>query len=133
LQRVDTKSFSKITMKLFEGLNFKKAKATRFHKFFIFSTPQFGPFSVALSLYLFVLTILAVLHGGIFDATMSLVFPGLAFYSLLSVMAAWFSSLINESRGFTEPIRRGLRIGMILFIASEVMFFFAFFLGFFPC
>jgi cytochrome c oxidase subunit 3 len=42
----------------------------------------------------------------------------------------WWSDVIEEGRSgkhHTEPVRTGLRIGMSLFILSEIMFFFAFF------
>ena len=47
--------------------------------------------------------------------------------------AGWWSDVIDEGRNnyHTEPVRAGLRIGMALFIMSEVMFFFAFFFSFF--
>jgi heme/copper-type cytochrome/quinol oxidase subunit 3 len=38
----------------------------------------------------------------------------------------------ESSQGFhTHKVQQGLRLGMLLFIASEVMFFFAFFWAFF--
>ncbi|MBY0534171.1 MAG: cytochrome c oxidase subunit 3 [Rickettsiaceae bacterium] len=46
----------------------------------------------------------------------------------------WWSDVIKEGRSgkhHTEPVRTGLRIGMSLFILSEIMFFFAFFFSFF--
>jgi cytochrome c oxidase subunit 3 len=46
---------------------------------------------------------------------------------------SWFISIIKESsQGFhTTKVQKGLRMGMLLFILSEVMLFFAFFWGFF--
>lgn len=47
---------------------------------------------------------------------------------------SWWRDVIKEGRedkAHTEPVRHGLRIGMSLFILSEVMFFFAFFWSFF--
>jgi len=46
----------------------------------------------------------------------------------------WWSDVITEGRvgkHHTKAVRMGLRIGMSLFILSEVMFFFAFFFSFF--
>ena len=46
----------------------------------------------------------------------------------------WFNDVIREStieRQHTLKVRKGLRAGMILFIVSEVFFFFSFFWGFF--
>lgn len=50
------------------------------------------------------------------------------------VMYVWWRDVIRESiagKAHTALVRKGLRIGMGLFILSEVMFFFAFFWSFF--
>lgn len=49
-------------------------------------------------------------------------------------LSCWFRDIIREATfegQHTSYVRRGLRIGMLLFIVSEVMFFFAFFWAFF--
>jgi cytochrome c oxidase subunit 3 len=45
----------------------------------------------------------------------------------------WFWDIIDEATfsGFTKPVRLGLRLGFMLFIASEIMLFFGFFWAFF--
>lgn len=50
-----------------------------------------------------------------------------------TIMFAWFFTVVNESgQGHqTQVVRVGLRLGMALFIVSEIMFFFAFFWAFF--
>jgi len=53
---------------------------------------------------------------------------------LLTVMIVWWRDVIREASyqgHHTLAVQRGLRMGMILFILSEVMFFFSFFWGFF--
>ncbi len=53
---------------------------------------------------------------------------------ILFTMFRWWSDVIKESiadKAHTSPVRRGLRMGMGLFILSEVMFFAAFFGSFF--
>ena len=53
---------------------------------------------------------------------------------ILFTMAGWWTTVVNESSEqhlLTAPTRLGLRYGMFLFIASEVMFFVAFFWAFF--
>ena len=53
---------------------------------------------------------------------------------LLVTFYGWWRDVVREARTgvhHTPPVRTGLRIGMVLFIASEVMFFFAFFWAFF--
>ena len=59
---------------------------------------------------------------------------GLGFFSLLYVMFVWWRDVIKESTyegHHTVAVQTGLRWGMILFIVSEIMFFFAFFWAFF--
>jgi cytochrome c oxidase subunit 3 len=54
--------------------------------------------------------------------------------SILAVMFFWWRDVVRESvveRVHTPDTERGLRMGMALFIASEVMFFVAFFWAFF--
>ena len=56
------------------------------------------------------------------------------FVVLVSAMAVWWRDVIRESTfegNHTSVVQLGIRYGMILFILSEVMFFFAFFWGFF--
>jgi cytochrome c oxidase subunit 3 len=56
--------------------------------------------------------------------------PGLLM--VVAVMYWWWSDVLVESRTFHTPVvQLGLRYGMILFIASEVLFFAAFFWAFF--
>jgi cytochrome c oxidase subunit 3 len=53
---------------------------------------------------------------------------------LLTVMTLWWKDVIREGTfggHHTKLVQRGLRIGMILFIISEVFFFLAFFWAFF--
>ena len=58
---------------------------------------------------------------------------GLGFLGVLYSMFGWWSEVIKESRAgdHTPVVSIGLRYGMILFIASEVMFFVAWFWIFF--
>lgn len=57
----------------------------------------------------------------------------LSFTLLFITVMRWFLFVLKESsQGFhTQKVQQGLRFGMLLFIASEVMFFFAFFWAFF--
>jgi cytochrome c oxidase subunit 3 len=57
----------------------------------------------------------------------------ISFFGLYLTAMSWFISIIKESsQGYhTSKVQHGLRMGMILFILSEVMLFFAFFWGFF--
>jgi len=54
---------------------------------------------------------------------------------ILLTMLVWWRDVIREGiymGSHTSRVMTGLRVGMILFILSEVCFFGAFFLGFFP-
>jgi len=58
--------------------------------------------------------------------------PGLVL--MLLTMVFWWRDVVNESvkeHAHTEAVSHGLRVGMVLFITSEVMFFAAFFWAFF--
>jgi len=57
---------------------------------------------------------------------------GFGFFSLLVTFFVWWRDIIREATfqgHHTRAVQDGLTWGMLLFIASEVMFFFAFFLG----
>lgn len=52
----------------------------------------------------------------------------------LFILGQWFANIVVESTyegHHTRKVRAGLRLGMILFIASEAMFFFSFFWSYF--
>ncbi len=53
---------------------------------------------------------------------------------LVWVFYRWWRDIVAEARSgvdHTDTVRHGLRMGMVLFITSEVMFFFVFFWAFF--
>lgn len=56
-----------------------------------------------------------------------------AILGLFATIRSWFFEILSESgQGYhTKRVQAGLRLGRILFIVSEVRFFFAFFWGFF--
>jgi len=56
------------------------------------------------------------------------------FLTILYVMYTWWRDIVREAtyeEQHTFSVQRGLRLGMLLFIVSEIMFFFAFFWAFF--
>lgn len=57
----------------------------------------------------------------------------LGFLGVFYTMFRWWGDVIRESRRgeHTDVVSKGLRLGMALFITSEVLFFFAFFWAFF--
>jgi len=69
-------------------------------------------------------------------------FKGGAYHFMISFLIVcfylfrWFSDVIVESSyegHHTLKVQDGVRLGMCLFIASELMFFFSFFWAFFHC
>ena len=55
-------------------------------------------------------------------------------FLLVSSMALWWRDVIREATfegNHTKIVKKGLKIGMILFIVSEIMFFFSFFWAYF--
>lgn len=78
------------------------------------------------------LTTGAVMYMHKFEGGGNLFLTG--FLIIIYVMYTWWRDIIREAMyedQHTFAVQRGLRLGMILFIVSEVMFFFAFFWAFF--
>lgn len=56
----------------------------------------------------------------------------LGFAMVFYVMYGWWKDVISEGKDHHKAVvQKGLRLGMVLFIVSEIMFFFAFFWSFF--
>jgi heme/copper-type cytochrome/quinol oxidase subunit 3 len=98
------------------------------------------PFLTSFSLLFLVLGLVCTIHTEIYSAISSNFLKSMISFSWAAgliaftwVLEAWFFSVTQESRyGFhTTKVLIGLRAGMLLFILSEVMFFFAFFWSFF--
>lgn len=71
---------------------------------------------------------------GLFGLEQGTLWPMLIGFAIVAyTMIGWWIDVVKESRGgdHTPVVQIGLRYGMILFIASEVMFFVAWFWGFF--
>jgi cytochrome c oxidase subunit 3 len=91
-----------------------------------------SPWPLVASLGAFMLTTGGVLYMHRYVGGWDLLFRG--FIIILYVMYTWWRDVIREAtfeEQHTFAVQRGLRLGMILFIVSEVMFFFAFFWAFF--
>jgi cytochrome c oxidase subunit 3 len=89
--------------------------------------PSPWPIVGAISAFALALGGITFMHGG----SVLLIAPGIL--GILYTMLVWWRDVIKESNeGFhTAVVQLGLRYGMILFIASEVMFFVAWFWAFF--
>jgi heme/copper-type cytochrome/quinol oxidase subunit 3 len=104
------------------------------HYFHLVDNSQL-PIITATASMLFVLNVVFYLHvAGIvtFYYLDNMTFQ-IAWIIFSSGLFSWFLTVVSESgQGFhTLVVRQGLRFGMILFIVSEIMFFFAFFWAFF--
>jgi len=91
-----------------------------------------SPWPLVASLGAFMLTLGGVLYMHNFLGGGQLLLTGLSI--ILYVMYTWWRDIIREAtfeEQHTFAVQRGLRLGMILFIVSEIMFFFAFFWAFF--
>jgi len=91
-----------------------------------------SPWPFFVSLALGNVTVGAVLYFHNFVVGLNMFFFGLFYLSFC--MICWFRDIIREGTfegKHTFVVQRGLKLGMILFIVSEIMFFFAFFWAFF--
>jgi cytochrome c oxidase subunit 3 len=91
-----------------------------------------SPWPLIASLGAFTMTSGGVLYMHNFLNGGNLLITGV--FILLYVMFTWWRDIIREATFEDQhsfSVQRGLRLGMILFIVSEIMFFFAFFWAFF--
>jgi cytochrome c oxidase subunit 3 len=87
------------------------------------------PLLVSFTALQFVLNLLLFLNKFLFLGGLYL-----SFISLVFVISNWFYNIVLESTyqgHHTKKVQTGLKMGMLLFILSEVMFFFSFFWAFF--
>ena len=90
--------------------------------------PSPWPFVGSLSALVIAIGGVLAMHGldkGVFPAGMIM---------LLLTMAGWWRDVVREGNTpgvHSQAVQRGLRVGMLLFICSEVMFFAAFFWAYF--
>jgi len=92
--------------------------------------PSPWPFMAALGA--FMLTTGAVLYMHKYSGGWNLLITGVLV--IIFVMFVWWRDVIREATfedRHNSVVQKGLRLGMILFILSEIMFFFAFFWAFF--
>lgn len=101
------------------------------HTFHIVSNSPW-PICTSMSVTCFIFGILFVMHdveNGFFLLT-------LGFGLVLASMFFWFRDIIREATymGYhTRAVQQNLRTGFILFLVSEIMFFFSFFWAYFHC
>ncbi|MEZ5939155.1 MAG: cytochrome c oxidase subunit 3 [Hyphomonadaceae bacterium] len=94
-----------------------------------------SPWPVLASMGLFLLTagMAGYMKGLFFIPKGALWAPAIGVVWIVWVLIGWWGDVIKESRAgdHTEVVQISLRYGMVLFIASEVMFFVAWFWSFF--
>jgi cytochrome c oxidase subunit 3 len=91
---------------------------------------SFWPFFTSIFVLFFLVTVVCWLHGTIRDINKLL----FSFFCLLFVVICWWRDVIREATFLgchTKKVQKNLRTGMVLFIVSEIMFFFSFFWAFF--
>ncbi|MDX1917299.1 MAG: cytochrome c oxidase subunit 3 [Rickettsiaceae bacterium] len=99
------------------------------HHFHILA-PSPWPISIAFSLLFTLLGITFAMH----QHAVGLYIFGAGIFGALITMYFWWRDVIKEGRidkAHTQQVQNGLRIGMALFILSEIAFFFVFFWSFF--
>ena len=101
--------------------------------------PSPWPFITSLSVLFFITNFICYLHNISFthnlSDTLDKIVRLFSFLLLIFSTTAWFKDIQLEALtgNHTAKVQHGLRLGMILFIVSEIMFFFAFFWAFFHC
>jgi heme/copper-type cytochrome/quinol oxidase subunit 3 len=95
-----------------------------YHRFHLLK-PSIWPFLASLAILLLVYGMVYWFYSGRFNTV------AFGLCELFIVQILWWSDVSLESGEHTPEVGRGLRIGMVLFITSEVMFFFSFFWAFF--
>lgn len=91
-----------------------------------------SPWPLLATLGMFLLTMGAVMYMHAYILGGYVLFFGFTF--LVCIVGLWWRDVIREATfegAHTTTVQRGLRIGMLLFITTEVMFFFAFFWAYF--
>lgn len=91
-----------------------------------------SPWPLVAALGAVMLTTGLVLYMHRFSGGWNLLLTGL--FTIWFVMFTWWRDIVREATfedQHTKTVQKGLRLGMLLFIVSEVMFFFAFFWAFF--
>lgn len=121
---------------IFESKNFlveinnKNNQNNPWKHYYHLVNPSPWPFVLAFNLFLIILSIVVIFH---YNNNVSLeLFFG--FFGLILCLFSWWRDVIRESTYeiiHTTLVRKGLLIGMILFIISEIFLFFGFFWAFF--
>lgn len=96
--------------------------------------PSPWPFLVAMSLFQLLVKTVFFLHGLPYGYQHGLLITHVMSFIFIYSIINWFYDIVIEGLiegHHTLRVQRGLRMGIVLFIISEVMFFFSFFWAFF--
>lgn len=92
--------------------------------------PSPMPFFSSMAVFILAIGLATFMH----EMTIGNVLLPAGFVAVLACMFFWWRDVIREGlyqKAHTYAVQHGLRVGMALFITSEIMFFFAFFWAFF--
>jgi cytochrome c oxidase subunit 3 len=96
--------------------------------------PSPWPFFTSMFLLNNILWIINFLHSIVFNCPFFHVMKWVSIVMFFASIVFWFNDIVIEATfegKHTIAVRRGLQIGMVLFIASEIMLFFSFFWAYF--
>jgi len=108
---------------------YNKEQPFNLHPFHLVD-PSPWPFFISIALFVLALGIVLFFHS--YRLGLAVLLFGLAF--LIGVMIIWWRDVIRETTFLgqhTLKVSQGLRLGVVLFIISEIMFFVSFFWAFF--
>jgi cytochrome c oxidase subunit 3 len=120
---------------IIKSLKNKLMKSSEQHPFHLVDSSPW-PFFTSLYLLFVVSTIFCILHPKyyVICPVIYILQVNIAIPALLITILAWFTDIVIESTfegNHTRKVQVGLKLGMVIFIISEVMLFFAFFWAFF--
>src|SRR5690554_1508309 len=95
--------------------------------------PSILPFVLSFAALSMILTGVLYMHSETYSSVPSLFLFVSSIVVLVTLMFVWWFNVVHESyAGFhTTRVQKGLKVGFILFIVSEIMFFLGFFWFFF--
>ena len=124
------KPFAPSNVKLTRGIRRNWEK----HQFHLVANSQL-PILMSISTLLVVLSIVFYWHPSEIETVVWIdyMIMHIAFIMFTLTLLSWFIMVVRESQAghHTAVVQQGLRLGFVLFIASEIMFFFAFFWAYF--
>lgn len=103
---------------------------SRYRHSFHLVTPSPWPLLTAFSVQALLVSVVLYLHA--FDLHLGFIY--FCFFGFLGMLYGWFNDVVFEAMvqgQHSLKVQKGLRLGMVLFILSEVLFLLSFFWAFF--